>query len=324
MRKCSLMAAVVMLQAMTSSALAQEAVSAYPSKPVRVIVAQSAGGGADNVARLFAAKVGEPLGRQFIIENHPGRDIAWTMVARAKPDGYTLLSVVPDFTFASALYPNLPVNPSKDFEPISLLTRTPFQLVVNAAFPARILQEFIAKAKADDGKVNIAGGLPGTGTHLLSAWFLSQAGIKATYVPYKGISQAVIDLLAGRVDVTFATASATPHIKSGKLRSLGASTAQRARYLPDVPTIQEQGVVFDGSSWQGWAATGGTSAPIINKLWGELAKAAKSPELAKTLSVDNAETVGNSPEEFRKFMAAEFPRWMKVVKESNIKAEDGL
>jgi tripartite-type tricarboxylate transporter receptor subunit TctC len=313
--------ALVLAALPAASALAQESASAYPSKPVRVIVAQAAGGGADTVARVFASKVSESLGRQFVIENHPGRDLAWTMVARAKPDGYTLMPILPDFTFAPALFSNLPVDPAKDYAPISLMTRTPYLLVVNSAFPAKNIKEFVAYAKAQPGKLNFSGGLPGTGTHLIAIWFLSQANAKATYVPYKGVSQAVVDLLAGRVDATFATGSATAHLKSGKLRALGVSTAQRARTIPDLPTIQEQGVPFDASAFHGWGATAGTPAPIIDKLAAELAKAARSPDVMKTLAADNADTVGSTPEEFRKFIAAEIPRWVKVVKDSGIKVE---
>lgn len=298
---------------------AQESAATYPSKPVRVIVAQAAGGSADLVTRLFATKVGESLGRQFVIENNPGRDLAWTAVARAKPDGYTLMPVLPDFTFAPALFPNLPVSPLKDYVPISLMSRAPYLMVVNTNFPAKNIQEFVAMAKADPGKLNFAGGLPGTGTHLIAIWFLSQAGAQAAYVPYKGVAQAMVDLLAGRVDATFTTGSAIPHIRSGKVRAMGLSTSQRSRLMPDIPTIQEQGVPgFDASSFHGWAATGGTPPAIVSKLSTELVKATKSPDLIKSLANDNMEPVGTTPEEFRAFIAAEVPRWAKLVRDSGI------
>jgi len=302
---------------------AQESAAAYPSKPVRVIVAQAAGGSADLVTRLFASKVGESLGRQFIIENNPGRDLAWTAVARARPDGYTLMPVLPDFTFAPALFPNLPVSPLKDYAPISLMSRAPYLMVVNANFPAKNIQEFVAMAKADPGKLNFAGGLPGTGTHLIAIWFLSQAGAQAAYVPYKGVAQAMVDLLAGRVDSTFTTGSAIPHIRSGKVRAMGLSTSQRSRLMPDIPTIQEQGVPgFDASSFHGWAATGGTPPAIVAKLSAELVKATRAPDLIKSLANDNMEPVGTTPEEFRAFIAAEVPRWAKLVKDSGIKVSE--
>ncbi len=324
--KC-LIAVSTMLAAMAavhaSQAGAQESAAAYPSKPVKVIVAQAAGGSADLVTRLFATKVGESLGRQFVIENQPGRDTAWTAVARAKPDGYTLMPVLPDFTFAPALFPNLPVSPLKDYAPVSLMSRAPYLMVVNANFPAKNIQEFVAMAKADPGKLNFAGGLPGTGTHLIAVWFLSQAGTQATYVPYKGVAQAMVDLLAGRVDATFTTGSAIPHIRSGKVRAMGLSTAQRSRLMPDLLTIQEQGVPgFDASSFHGWATTGGTPAPIVNKLSVELIKATKAPDLVRSLANDNMEAVGSTPEEFRAFIAAEVPRWSKLVKDSGIRAEE--
>lgn len=299
---------------------AQESAAAWPSKPVRVIVAQAAGGSADVVTRLFATKVSEQMGRQFIVENTPGRDVPWSTVARARPDGYTLMPVLPDFTFAPAIFPKLPVSPIKDFAPVSLMSRAPYLMVVNVNFPAKNIREFVAMAKADPGKLNFAGGLPGTGTHLIAISFLSQSGAKATYVPYKGVAQAMVDLLAGRVDSTFTTGSAIPHIRSGKVRAMGLSTAQRSRLMPDIPTIQEQGVPgFDASSFHGWAATGGTPGPIVAKLSAELVKATKAPDVIQSLAGDNMEPVGTTPEEFRAFIAAEVPRWAKLVKDSGIK-----
>ena len=304
-------------------AWAQESAASYPSKPVRIIVAQAAGGSADLVTRLFATKVSENLGRQFVIENIPGRDVPWGMVAKAKPDGYTLMPVLPDFTFAPALFPTLPVSPLKDYAPISLMSRAPYLMVVNAAYPAKDIAEFVANAKANPGKVNFAGGLPGTGTHLIAIWFLSQANVQAAYVPYKGVAQAMIDLLAQRVDSTFTTGSAIPHIRSGKVRAMGLSTAQRSRLMPDIPTIQEQGVPgFDASSFHGWATTAGTPAAIVAKLSAEAVKATKSPDVIKSLANDNMDPVGTTPEEFRAFIAAEVPRWAKLVKDSGIKIDE--
>lgn len=307
-----------------TQAFAQEPASAYPSKPVRIIVAQAAGGSGDVVTRLFASRVSDSLGKPFLIENIPGRDVPWSMVAKAKPDGYTLMPVLPDFTFAPAVAPNLPVSPLRDFAPISLMSRTAYLMVVNTAFPARDIPEFITHARNNAGKVNFAGGLPGTGTHLVAIWFLAQAGIQATYVPYKGVAQAMVDLLAQRVDATFTTGSAIPHIRAGKVRAMGLSTAQRSRLMPDIPTIQEQGVRdFDVSSFHGWATTAGTPAAIVNKLSAEAVKASKLPDVIKSLASDNMEPVGTTAEEFRAFIAAEVPRWTKVVKDSGVKIEAG-
>jgi len=302
---------------------AQDLTASYPTKPVRFIVAQGAGGSVDVQSRFFAAKLSERLGKPFIVDNRPGRSIAWEIVARAAPDGYTLLAVVPDFTFAPALYTNLPADPIKDFAPISLTSRAPYLLTVNPTLPAKSLQELIAFAKAQPGKLNVGGGLSGSGTHLIATWFLSQAGIKATYIPYKGgVAQATIDLISGQIHAGFSTGSAITHIKTGKLRALGISTAQRSTLLPEIPTIAEQGVPgFDASTFHGVAATAGTPAPIVNKLSAELARIAKLPDIMEKLKADNSEPVESTPEQFKQFIAAEVPRWRKLVRDSGIRVD---
>jgi tripartite-type tricarboxylate transporter receptor subunit TctC len=294
----------------------------YPGKPVRVIVAQAVGGNADSQARLFATKLSESLGRQFIVDNRPGRHIAWTLAAKAPADGYTLLVVLPDLTYAPALFRNLQVDPLKDFEPISLMSRTPYLLVANPALPARSVKELIALARAQPGKLNFGGGISGSGTHLMAVSLFTLAGIQASYVPYKGVAQAVIDMLAGQIDAGFTTGSAVVHVQSGKLRALGISTARRSKLLPEIPTVLEQGVSdFDAVAFHGWAAPAGTPSAIIRKLSAELVRIARSPETASALARDNSEPVGGSPEEFRRFIAAEIPRWRKIVRESRISTD---
>ncbi len=295
---------------------------AYPAKPVRVVVAQPAGGNADAQARVFAGKLSETLGKQFVVDNRPGRHIAWAIVARAPADGYTLLAVLPDFIYAPALYSNLPVDPLKDFAPISLMSQTPYLLVANPALPAKSVKELIALARAHPGKLNFGGGILGTGTHLMSASFLSLAGIRASYVPYKGAAQAVNEILAGQIDAGFATAMAAMQVRAGKLRGLGISTARRSKLFPDIPTIAEQGVRgFDASAFHGWAAPAGTPAAILNRLSAELVRIAKSAEIASALSGDNSEPVGSTPDQFRQFIAAEIPRWRKLIRDSGISVD---
>jgi tripartite-type tricarboxylate transporter receptor subunit TctC len=294
----------------------------YPGKPVRVIVAQAVGGSADSQARLFARKLSESLGRQFIVDNRPGRHIAWTLAAKAPADGYTLLVVLPDLTYAPALFSNLPVDPLSDFAPISLMSRTPYLLVANPSLPARSVKGLIAIARAHPGKLNFGGGISGSGTHLMAVSLFTLANIRASYVPYKGVSQAVIDMLAGQIDAGFTTGSAVTHIRTGKLRALGISTARRSRRLPDIPTIAEQGVPgFDAAAFHGWAATAGTTEAIVGRLSAELAAIARSADVAAALGNDNSEPVGTTAAQFRQFIAAEIPRWRKLVKESGIKPE---
>jgi tripartite-type tricarboxylate transporter receptor subunit TctC len=294
----------------------------YPEKPVRVIVAQGVGGNADTQARLFAAKLGEALGRQFIVDNRPGRHIAWTLAAKAPADGYTLLVVLPDLTYAPALFKNLPVDPLKDFEPVSLMSRTPYLLVAHPSLPARSVKDLIGMARADPGKLNFGGGISGSGTHLMAVSLFTLARIQASYVPYKGVAQAVIDMLAGQIDAGFTTGSAVTHIQSGKLRALGISTGERSKRLPDIPTILEQGVSgFDTAAFHGWAAPAGTPAALITKLGAALARAAQLADVAAALAKDNSEPIGSTPAGFRSFLAAEVPRWRHIVRDSGLKVE---
>lgn len=290
---------------------------------MRVIVAQGAGGSVDVQSRLFAAKLSESLGRQFIVDNRPGRNIAWEIVARAAPDGYTLLAIVPDFTFAPALYRNLPVDPIKDFAPVSLTSRAPYLLTVHPALAAKSVQEFIALARAQPGKLNFGGGLSGSGTHLIAVWFQSLAAIKATYVPYKGgVAQATVDLLAGQIQAGFSTGSTIVHIKSGRLRALGISTVQRSTSLPEIPTIAEQGLPgFDASTFHGFVTAAGVPAAVIRKLSSQLAAIAKLPEVVDKLRADNSEAVGSTPEQLQRFIGEEIPRWRKLVRESGISVD---
>jgi len=299
---------------------AQISVEQYPAKPVRIVTAQGAGGSADVQARLFAGKLSESLGKQFVVDNRPGLPVALPIVATAAADGYTLLTVLPDFTFAPALYKTLPADPIRDFAPISLVSRAPYLLTVYPLLPAKSVKELIVLAQAQPGKLNFGGGLSGAGTHLVAIWFLSLARIKAVYVPYKGgVAQATVDLVAGQIDAGFSTGSTITHIKSGRLRALGISTAQRSTLLPDIPTIAEQGVPgFNASTFHGFAAPAGTPAAIIHKLSLEFARAAKLPEVADRLRADNSDPMGSTPEQFRQFIADEVPRWRKLVQDSGI------
>jgi tripartite-type tricarboxylate transporter receptor subunit TctC len=321
-RSCSRKVVAIAAAVLLPGAVGAQGAAGYPQKPVRVIVAQGAGGNADVQARLFGARLGESLGRQFVVDNRPGRHIAWTLVARAPADGYTLLVVLPDFTYAPALFSNLPVDPVRDFAPLSLMSRTPYLLVVNPSLPAKSVKDLVALAGSNPGKLNFGGGISGSGTHLMAVSLFTLADIRASYVPYKSVAQAVVDILAGQIDAGFTTGSAVTHIKSGKLRALGISTSARSRMLPDIPTIAEQGVRgFDAAAFHGWAAPAGTPPALVAKLGAELAGIARSPDVAAALANDNSEPVGSTPGEFRQFIAAEIPRWRKLVQDSGIKAD---
>jgi tripartite-type tricarboxylate transporter receptor subunit TctC len=310
-----------------NGAVRAQSVAVFPNKPVRVVIAQSAGGATDILTRLFAAKMSEKLGQQFIVDNRGGGGAAGvavsSMVAKANPDGYTLLVIVPSFTFAPALHKSYPVDPIKDFAPVSLLTRSPYLLVVNASTQLKSVKELIGFAQAQPGKLNFGAGNSGTGTHLITVWFFSAANIKATYIPYKNLAPAILDIMGGRIDAVLANVVISgPHVKSGKLRALGISLAERSKVLPDIPTIAEQGVPgYNASSFHGYVAPARTPAAIINKLSMEFAAIAKSAEIVDNISSDGGEPIGSTPEQLRQFIAAEVPRWRKVVKDAGIQLE---
>jgi tripartite-type tricarboxylate transporter receptor subunit TctC len=316
-----------LLATVLTGGVAAQSTASYPSRPVRVVVPQATGGATDIQARLFAVRMSQALGQQFIVDNRGGGGAAavqsFSMVAKANPDGHTLLAVIPTFTFSPALFRNYPFDPLKDFAPISLLTRAPYLLVANASLPAKSAKELIALARAQPDGLNFGAGNTGSGTHLVTLWFMSAAGIRATYVPYRSVGLAMLDLAGGRIDATLANVlSAGPYVKSGKLRALGISTAQRSRVLPDLPTIAEQGAPgYDASTFHGYAAPAGTPAAIINKLAAEFARVVQQPDVADKFAADGGEPVGSTPQEFRKLLAAEILVWHRVIRESGVKID---
>lgn len=316
----------ILASALPVAAHAQD-VAHFPNKPVRVIVPQGPGGATDIQARLFSAKMTQSLGQQFIVDNRAGGGaagvVAYTLAARSNPDGYTLLAIIPSFTFSPALYKNYPIDPVRDFTPVSLMTRAPYLLVVNPSLPARSAKDLIATAKAQPDKLTFGAGNTGSGTHLVTLWFLSAAKIRATYVPYRSVGMAMLDLVGGRIDATLANVlSAGYYVKSGKLRVLGISLSERSKVLPEVSTIAEQGVPgFDAATFHGYSVPAGTPAAIVNKLSAAYASVVQSPDIAHRLSADGGEPVGSTPQAFRKFLAAEFRVWRSLVKEQGVKVE---
>lgn len=297
----------------------------YPTKPVRVVVAQATGGGTDIQARLFSAKLSENLRRQFIVDNRTGagNTIGFEFVAKAAPDGYTLLAVTPSFTFSPALYKKLSYDPIKDFAPISIVTKAPYILVVHPSLPVKSVKELIALARPRPGQLNSGVGGSGSFTHLAMVWFADSAKIKLTYIPYKGTGPVLIDLIAGQIDMTIGNVLSTlPFIKAGKMRALASSMSTRSAVLPNLPTIAEAGIAgYDLNTWHGWAAPAGTPQAVINKVHQELVRMVKSPQVAEQLAQDGGEPVGSTPEEFRQLLLAEVIRWRKLIASSSITVE---
>ena len=305
-------------------AIAQSTES-YPSKPVRVVVSQAAGGGTDIQARLFSAKLSENLARQFVVENRAGagNTIGTTFVMKSPPDGYTLLATTPGLTFAAVTQKNIDYDPIKDFTPISVVTRAPYLLVVNAAVPVTSVGEWIAYARANPNKLN-AGTGQGTLTHIAMAWLNEAAGLDVALIPYKGTGPVLIDLTGGRLQAGFGNPLSTlVHVRNGKLRALATSMNRRSVVLPDLPTVAEASGIadYDVNTWHGWLGPAGLPPAITGKMSAELKKAVNDPRINDQLKDDGGEPVGSTPEEFRQMLAAEMVRWRNVVAKTHFSVD---
>ena len=297
----------------------------YPSRTVRIVVPFSPGGAVDGPTRVVAQEMGKRTGQQFVIDNRPGAGatIGSEMVARAAPDGYTLLLASQTNAIAASLYGKLAFNPIEDFAPISLLGREPGVLVVHPSLPVKNVAELIAYAKERPGQLNYASSGNGSGQHLFMALFASMSGIKLTHVPYRGSGQATTDLLAGTVPLAIpGTAGMVAHIKAGKLRALAVSGATRAPQLPDVPTLAESGLTgYAAYVWMGLLAPMGTPATIVDRLVRESKAALATPEVRNYFNETGIEVVGSTPAEFDAFFRDERDRWARVVKETGAKVD---
>ncbi len=296
----------------------------YPVKPVRVVVPLAPGGATDIQARLFAQKLTQSLGQAFVVDNRAGAGglIAFNFVVSQAPgDGYTLLATSPGFTIVPALYEKPPFDAVKDFEPIIIMSKAPYALVVNPAFPANNMKEFLAWTRANPGKLNFALSGIGTAIHLGAVWMEEAGGIKTTMVPYKGTGPATQDLIAGQVQAAFANViSAAPFIKSGKLRPLAVTTAERSPVMPDLPTFAESGLKdYEVTTWHGWLGPRGIPQSAVKVMNAELNKILKSPDVIKMFADDGGVTLGGPPETFRKLIASEIERWKQLVKVGGIK-----
>ncbi len=296
----------------------------YPVRPVHWIVPAAAGGGNDIFARLMAQWLSERLGQPFIVENRPGAatNIATELVAKANPDGYTLLSATTLNAWNATLYPNLNYNFIRDIAPIASITRTGGVLEVHPSVPAKTVPDFIAYAKANPGKINMGTGGPGSGPHMYGALFEMMTGVELVPVHYHGTGPALPDLLSGRLQVIFdLVISSIGYIRDGKLRPLGVTTAKRYDVLPDVPTIAEFVPGYEASGWQGLAAPANTPAEILDKLHDAINAALVDPKFTARLADLGGTALANSRDDFSKLIAADTEKWAKVVKFANIKAE---
>jgi tripartite-type tricarboxylate transporter receptor subunit TctC len=308
----------IALAAALVAAAGQSVAQSYPNRPVRVVVPLSAGGFADVPARIIAPRLSNAFGQQFFVENKPGAGgtIGSDFVAKSKPDGYTLLWTGTPHVIAPWLYKSIPYDTLKDFTPVMQVAAGPYVLVVNPQLPVNSVQELIAAAKAQPGKIDFASSGNGSAQHLVAALFNSTAGIDLNHVPYKGSGPAMQDLISGQVKVSFAgVPNVITHVKSGRLRALGVTTTRRAPELPDVPTIAEAGVPgYEATLWLGLLAPAGTPPEIVQRLYAETAKVLQDPELQPQFRAAGVEAAVIPPKEFGEFMRAEYEKWGKVVR----------
>ena len=296
----------------------------YPTRPVRWIVPYPAGGATDIMARLIGHRLSERLGQQFIIENKPGagNNIGTEAVVNSSPDGYTILLVNPANAIKASLYAKLNFNFIRDIAPVAGISRVPNVMTVNPNVPAKTVAEFIAYAKANPGKINMASSGNGTSVHLSGELFKAMTGVEMQHVPYRGSAPAMTDLLSGQVQVIFDNMpSVLPHIKSGSLRALGVTTAKRAPQLPDVPTVGETVKDFEASAWFGIGVPKGTPQEIVEKLNKEVNEILAEPEMIKRLAELGALPIVVTPKGFGEVVAAETEKWEKVVKFAGARVE---
>ncbi|HZM46946.1 MAG TPA: tripartite tricarboxylate transporter substrate binding protein [Burkholderiales bacterium] len=312
------LAFLLALPALTS--LAQQ----YPSRPVRILVPLAPGGGMDTVTRGLAPQLTEALGQTVVVDNRPGAgsQVALEIMAGAAPDGYTLMMLSATTVVYPLLYKSR-FDVVRDFAPISQVTAQGYVLVVHPSLPATTVLELVKHARANPDKLNYASSGIGSPIHMSTELFQLATGTKMIHIPYKGLGAAYVDLVGGRINLSFATIiSSQVHIKAGRLRALAVTPPKRVPALPDVPTFAEAGVKgVVVVNWYGLVAPRATPRPIIDRLSAEIVKAARSPEMAKRLVAEGSEAVGTTPAEFATFIRAEHAQWSKVIKQGGIKGE---
>ena len=319
-RAARALASVLML-AVSAGVLAQ----GYPAKAVRVVVPYAPGGGSDVISRILAQRMSESFGRQFVIDNRAGANgiIGTEMVVQAPADGYTLLYVSSPHAVNPSMYRKLPYDTLKDLTPISEIAIASLLLVVHPSLPARTVGELVALAKARPGQIDYASGGSGGSPHLATELFKKMAGINLIHVPYRGAGPALTDVLAGQVQVMFsASASALPHVRSGRLRALGISSTRRSAAAPEIPTVAESGVPdFEAVIIFGLVAPANTPRPIIELLNAGVHKAMRIPEVVESLKTLGADVVLTTPEGFGNVVASEIKRWGELVRALNLQVE---
>ena len=318
--KAKLIISLLSMALFSAGALAQ----AWPSKPIRLIIPWPAGGPAEGLARVVTAKMTEALGQPFIIEAKPGANgtIGTNLVAKAAPDGYTiLLSHLGPTAISPSLQKDLPYDPLKDFEPITQVISGPTLLVVRNGLPIRSVKELIAYAKANPGKLSYASVGVASTTHLAGEMLNVAAGINTLHVPYKGSTPAITDMMGERVDFAFFGISGSiQQARAGQIRMLAISTLKRSPNFPDIPAVAETVPGFELNSWYGMMAPAGTPKAIVNRLYQEVAAAVKKPDVVEWMKQSGLDPVGSTPEEHAAYIRAETVKWAKAIKDAKVTA----
>jgi tripartite-type tricarboxylate transporter receptor subunit TctC len=322
---CAALAGAAGANTALAAAAPTPAMDAFPTRPIRVVVPQSAGGSTDFAARVVAQRLADVFGQNVVVDNRPGAGSlnGTETVARAAADGYTLLAVAASFTINPSLHLKLPFDPIRDFAPVTRLAALPHILVVHPTVPVKSVKDLVALAKAKPGQLNFASSGIATSTHLAAELFLHMTGTQMVQVPYKGGAPGMVALVAGEVQLYFATIStALPHVKSGKLRALAVTSAKRSTAAPEYPTVAEAGVPgYEHASWVGVLAPAKTPLAIVTRLNEQTVKIVNAPEVQKLLLRDGLETVGDTPQEFAAVIKSEVAKWIKIVKAAGIKAQ---
>ena len=317
---------LVLLCATLAVTVLPAAAQQYPARPVRLVLGFAPGGASDTMARTVATRLSENIGQPVVIDNRPGAggNIAAEIVAHSAPDGYTmLLGNNGILAINVSLYPKIGFDPVKDFAPVVLIASQPNILVVNPSVPARSVKELVALAKSKPGQLNYASPGAGTTGHLAADLFKTMAGVNMVVIPFKGGGPAVLAVISGECQFTFATAlSVQPQIKAGKVRALAVTTAGRSASFPDLPTVAEAGVPgFDAITWHGIVVPARTPQIVIARLNGEFNKLLQTADMRERLMVLGSDIIGGEPKQLSDYMRVEIPRWAKVIKESGAKAE---
>jgi tripartite-type tricarboxylate transporter receptor subunit TctC len=316
--KAGLVTALVLTTA-SGVCWAQKLAGDYPTRPIRLIVPQAPGGSNDVFARFIGQQLAERVGSQVVVDNRPGAEgmIGSEIVARAAPDGYTMLMASTAFTMNPAVINKLPYDPIKDFTFVATLGRGPVLIAVGPTLPVTTVKELVALGKSKPNHITMASA--GGFMHFVSAMFRSQAGIDAVIALYKGGGPALTDVTGGHAHMAISTIPTLgPHLRVGKVKAIAVGTAKRISLMPDIPTSAESGLPYEAAIWWAWAVTGGTPAPIVNKLNTEVGEILKRPEIIKRFTAEGAETEPRTPAEIRKMIAEDLVRWAKVAADAKM------